>query len=113
KLYDPATRSYGEGQSGSNAYNLDYGDGGWLLWPVQYLPYSDPRMQGEADAVYASVTKTLAGDRGQYEGKALLGLGYAWHADPAKLRLLRAPLAFIARSLTTPTGLLGESWEKL
>src|SRR5438270_7302266 len=32
-LYDPATHAYREGNSGGNAYNVSYGDGGWLLWP--------------------------------------------------------------------------------
>src|SRR5436305_2401093 len=42
RLYDPAKRAYREGNSGGNSYNLDYSDGGWLLWPVRYKPYADP-----------------------------------------------------------------------
>jgi hypothetical protein len=109
RLYDPGRHAYGEGASGSNAYNLDYSDGGWLLWPVQHKPYDDPTMRGEADAVDRAMRASLAAPRGQYEAKALLGLAYA-RRDPAELAQLREPLAYMAQSLTTPTGLLGESW---
>jgi hypothetical protein len=112
KLYDPAKGAYGEGQAGGNAYNLDYSDGGWLLWPVQYKPYSDPTMRGEAATVDKSMRAALAGPRGQYEAKALLGLAFA-RRDPVGLAALRGPLAYMARSLTTSTGLFGESWTRL
>jgi hypothetical protein len=111
-LYDPGTRRYREGVFGANAYNLDYGDGGWLLWPVQYRPYSDPAMVGEADAVDRSMESSLAGSRGQYEAKALLGLAYA-RRDRSELTHLRQTLSYMARVLTTPTGLFGESWIRL
>ena len=65
RLYDPGKRAYGEGASGSNAYNLDYSDGGWLLWPVQYKRYDDPTMRGEADAVDRALRASLAAPRGQ------------------------------------------------
>jgi hypothetical protein len=109
RLYDPGKRAYGEGASGSNAYNLDYSDGGWLLWPVQYKPYDDPTMRGEADAVDRALRASLAAPRGQYEAKALLGLAYA-RRGPGELARLRRPLGYMARVLTTPTGLFGESW---
>ena len=109
RLYDPGTRSDGEGSAGGNASNLDYSDGGWLLWPVQYKPYPDPTMRGEADAVARAMSASLAAPRGQYEAKALLGLAYAGR-DPAALR---DTLAYMARALTTPTGLFGESWTRL
>jgi hypothetical protein len=113
KLYEPARHAYGEGNAGGNAYNLDYSDGGWLLWPVQYKPYDDPKMQGEAAAVEHAMDASLAGPRGQYESKALLGLAYAYAHDPAGLARLRTTLAYMASTLTTPTGLFGESWERL
>jgi hypothetical protein len=112
RLYDPAKRAYGEGTSGGNAYNLDYSDGGWLLWPVRYKPYDDPTMRGEAATVDRAMRSSLAGPRGQYEAKALLGLAYA-RRDPAELARLRRPAAYMARALTTPTGLFGESWIRI
>jgi GH15 family glucan-1,4-alpha-glucosidase len=112
RLYDPAKGAYGEGASGGNAYNLDYSDGGWLLWPVQYKPYADPRMRGEAATVDRAMRTALAGPRGQYEAKALLGLAYA-RRDPAELARLRGPLGYMARALTTRTGLFGESWIRI
>ena len=111
-LYDPAKRAYREGNSSGNAYNLDYGDGGWLLWPVRFRPYGDPRMRGERAAVESAMRPALKGPRGQYEGKALLGVAYAYGGPPSAARL-RGTLAYMARTLTTPTGLFGESWTRL
>ncbi len=112
-LYDPASHSYREGNSSANAYNLIYGDGGWLLWPVQLHPYSDPRMTGEANAVRAALDASLRAPEGEYEMKALLGLAYAWGTPtPAESHELRSVLSYIARSLTTPTYLFGEAWER-
>jgi hypothetical protein len=111
-LYDPATRSYREGNSGGNAYNLDYSDGGWLLWPVRYRAYDDPTMRGERTRVERSMRAALAGPRGQYEAKALLGLAHA-SGDAAAQARLRGTLGYMARALTTPTGLFGESWTRL
>ncbi len=112
-LYDPATRSYREGNAKGNAYNLDYGDGGWLLWPVRFRPYTDETMRGEAAAVGRSMSDSLRSARGEYEAKALLALAYAWSRPTrAQSTLLRSTLAYMAARLTTPTGLFGEAWER-
>jgi hypothetical protein len=113
-LYDPAAKSYKPGNSAANAYNVDYGDGGWMLWPVHFRPYGDSTMVGEADAVYAAMNKSLAAPRGQYEAKALLGLSYAWNPFSREhARQLRQALRYMASALTTRTGLFGESWKRL
>ncbi len=110
-LYDPATHSYVAGTG--NAYNVTYGDGGWLLWPVRLHPYSDPRMAGEAKAVMKAMRASLRAPRGQYEAKALLGLAHAWKPySPGHRRRLQSTLRYMAGALTTPTGLFGESWER-
>jgi nucleotide-binding universal stress UspA family protein len=112
-LYDPATRSYREGNNAGNAYNFSYGDGGWLLWPVQLRPYTSSTMIGEASAVSAEMEASFRAHQGGYEGKALLGLAYAWSTPtPAESAELRAALAYMASALTTSTGLFGESWER-
>ncbi len=112
-LYDPATGSYREGNAKGNAYNLDYGDGGWLLWPVQFRPYSDATMQGEAAAVARSMSRSLRSAHGEYEAKALLALAHAWSRPThAQAALLRSTLSYMAARLTTPTGLFGEAWER-
>jgi hypothetical protein len=113
-LYDPKTRAYQNGFSAGNTYFMDYGDGGWMLWPVAFKPYSDETMIGEADHVYDAMSKSLAAPRGQYEAKALLGLGYAWQPlSDVHRQELRQALALVAHSQTTSTGLLGESWKRL
>jgi GH15 family glucan-1,4-alpha-glucosidase len=112
-LYDPRAHAYREGDSAANAYNLSYGDGGWLLWPVRFRPYDDPTMRGEADAVRRAMDASLAGRAGEYEAKALLALGYAWkRPTPSQSRELRRVLSYLASRLTTPTGLFGEAWER-
>jgi hypothetical protein len=112
-LYDPKTRSYKPGSQVGNSYNVDYGDGGWLLWPVRFKPYRNPTMRGEAHAVYRAMERSLHAARGQYEAKALLGLAHAWRPYSAKhRRQLVRTLRYLAGALTTPTGLFGESWER-
>jgi len=107
-LYDPGAHAYREGNSAGNAYNVAYGDGGWLLWPVRFRRYSDPTMVGEAAAVRRALAASLASPQGSYEGKAVLALAYAGFPrgdlDPT--------LSYMARSLTTPTGLFGEAWRR-
>jgi len=112
-LYDPQANAYREGNNAGNAYNVEYGDGGWLLWPVAFHPYDDPRMQGEARRVAGAMEASLASRQGSYEGKALVGLTYAWQpATPSQHAELVDALHHIA-STATPTGLLGEAWERL
>ena len=112
-LYDPQSKSYRETSTLPNGYNVDYGDGGWMLWPVAYHAYSDPTMVGEAAQVDASMQKSLGSARGQYEGKALLGLAYAWsNPTSAQKQEMLGTLSYMAADLTTNTGLFGESWTK-
>lgn len=113
KLYDPATHTYREGENAGNAYNLDYGDGGWLLWPVQFRPLNSSTMVTEARAVWAEMQSSFKATAGEYEGKALLGVAYTWsHPTMAQRAELNATLAYFAAKLTTPTGLFGEAWER-
>jgi hypothetical protein len=110
RLYSPRAHAYREGPSSTTALPVSYEDGGLMLWPTRFLPYSDPRMQGEADATFSAMQASFSGRAGDYEGVALLGLCHAWRHDRAKTRLLRHTLAYMAESLTTPTGLFGEGW---
>ncbi|MFY9615250.1 MAG: hypothetical protein WAT58_07595, partial [Candidatus Dormiibacterota bacterium] len=112
-LYDAASQSYRESGNLPNGYNVDYGDGGWLLWPVAFRPYNEPKMIGEANQVDKSMGTSLASNRGQYEAKALLGLAYAWsNPTAAQKKDLLDTLSFMASGLTTNTGLFGESWTR-
>jgi hypothetical protein len=70
-------------------------------------------MRGEADAVRAAMEASLRSQHGEYEGKALLALSYAWsEPTPAQSRELHRVLSYLASALTTPTGLLGEAWQR-
>ena len=112
-LYDPSAHAYAEGNAGGNAYNVSYGDGGWLLWPVQFKPYDDASMEGEAAAVRQAMDKSLGSAQGEYETKALLGLAMAsTHPDAGQRAELRRTLHYMASALTTPTGLFGEAWKR-
>lgn len=113
KLYDPQRRAYGEGNTAGNAYDTDYEDGGWLLWPVVLKPYSDQSMLGEADDVFKTLDASLAAANGEYESRGLLGLAHAWKR-PTRTQAagMQRVLTYMATSLTTPTGLFGEAWRR-
>lgn len=112
-LYDPDRNSYALGKPFGNVYRV-YEYGGWLLWPVRFRPYGDRRMVGEAAAVNAAMRRSLASPRGAYEAKALLGLSHAWKpfSRPHRVALERT-LRYLARALTTATGLFGEAWTRV
>ena len=115
-LYDPRAQAYGEGSSAGNGYAAAYQDGAWALWPVRLHPPTDPRMVAEAGAVLGAVRSSLAAPRGEYESKAILALAHAWPRSRRTRRqagALRGMLLDVAARLTTPTGLLGEAWERL
>ncbi|MHB1712025.1 MAG: hypothetical protein ACYCV7_11580 [Acidimicrobiales bacterium] len=112
-LYSPSAHAYREGPSTGAALPVSFEDGGLLLWPARLHSYSDPRMQGEAIATQASMNASLASTQGSYEAVALLGLCHAWrHTQPARLAGLRSTLRYEASTLTTPTGLFGETWQR-
>ncbi len=70
-------------------------------------------MVGEANAVSSEMQASFRGPEGEYEGKALLGLAYAWsRPTQAQSAELHSTLAYMASALTTPTGLFGEAWER-
>jgi len=113
KLWDPVHGAYEEQAGRSSALHVSYTDGGWLLWPVALHPYSDVRMQNEAGAVWSAMEQSFASNSGGYEGKALLGVCAAEQpATPAQHSALQSELHFMATTLTTPTGLFGEFWQR-
>ncbi|MHB8449173.1 MAG: hypothetical protein ACYDAQ_01690 [Mycobacteriales bacterium] len=112
-LYDPSQQAYREQPSASTALPVLYTDGGWLLWPVQLHPRTDPRMSGEASAVWSSMLASLASNSGGYEGKALLGVCETDNpATLAQHRSMQHVLHEFATQLTTDTGLFGEFWQR-
>jgi hypothetical protein len=100
------------------AWTVDYGDGGWALWPVQVDDQSSPRMRAQAVETAKAVAPSFlapGGTRtiGSYEAKALLGMAVHDRAvgDEAGLGEVRRGLEWIAQVEATPgTHLLGESW---
>jgi GH15 family glucan-1,4-alpha-glucosidase len=117
-LYDPQLHAYQENHPqpnfcGGNVCTTDFGDGGWMLWPGAFKAFSDPTMIGEASRVRSTMDSNLAGSRGGYEAKGLLGLAHAWSSPTAdQYRGLTSTLSYMAASLPTPTGLFGESWRR-
>ena len=112
-LYEPAQRAYREQPGNSSAQPVLYTDGGWLLWPVRLHAVADPRMQGEAQAVWQAMLASLDSTSGGYEGKALLGVCETWSpATPAQHQALQSALHTFATGLTTDTGLFGEFWQR-
>ncbi|HEX4864159.1 MAG TPA: hypothetical protein VFV02_08810, partial [Acidimicrobiales bacterium] len=113
KLYDPSVGAYEEQPGATSAAPVSFADGGWLLWPVQLHPYSDPRMVGESKAVWSAMLTSLNGNSGGYEAKALLGVCDAWSPLSAVNKAkLDGQLHYMATQLTTNTGLFGEWWQR-
>jgi GH15 family glucan-1,4-alpha-glucosidase len=113
RLYDSKRREYTEGDTTGNAYNAAYQEGGWLLWPVQIKAASDPVMRDEAKAVQRTMEASFAAPFGEYESRGLLGLAHQWsRPTPAQTTAMKRDLAYIARTVTTPTGLFGEAWKR-
>ena len=113
KLYDPQRREYSEGNTTGNAYDAAYEDGGWLLWPVELKPAGDPVMRDEALAVQKTMDASFKAPAGEYESRGLLGLAHQWsRPTPDQRAAMQHDLSYTARSITTPTGLLGEAWKR-
>jgi GH15 family glucan-1,4-alpha-glucosidase len=111
ELYDPETLTY-RGQAGSSAA-ASFQRKGWLLWPTQIKPRTDPAMAATARQVNQSVGTALAGAKGSYELKGVLGLSYQWANPTARqARSMKRYLRYIAEDQTTPTGLFGEAWQR-
>ena len=112
-LYDPSVGAYDEQPGAASAAPVSFTDGGWLLWPVELHPYSDPRMVGESNAVWSAMLGSLNQNSGGYEGKALLGVCEAWSPlTTATKAKLDGQLHYMATRLTTNTGLFGEWWQR-
>lgn len=111
ELFDPETLIYKNRAGSSQAASTQRQ--GWLLWPTVIKPRTDPAMKLMARRVNRGVAQGLAGDRGSYETKGVLGLAYQW-ADPTprQARAMKRHLIYMADEQTTPTGLFGEAWQR-
>jgi hypothetical protein len=111
ELVDPETHEYL--RSAGSTTPASFQEQGWLLWPVQIKPRSHPAMDEMAVRVNRGVREALAGPRGSYELKGVLGLSYQWrHPTPRQSRAMKRHLAYIAEEQTTRTGLIGEAWQR-
>jgi hypothetical protein len=104
-------QTYGAAQA---AYD---GEDAVLTWPACFLPFDNPRMAKHLEAVWAQVAPTFDEPargrrlRGQYEGKALLALAYAWQSDATHMARVRRGLTWVAHHHATPdTHVMGEVW---
>jgi GH15 family glucan-1,4-alpha-glucosidase len=111
ELVDPETGEYL--RSAGSTTRASFKEQGWLLWPVRIKPRSDPAMDEMALRVNQGVRESLAGPRGSYELKGVLGLSYQWrHPTIRQSRAMKRHLAYIASEQTTQTGLFGEAWQR-
>jgi hypothetical protein len=103
----------------TGAWTLDFGDGGWALWPVRVeRSYAHERMRAQAEAVWAAVQPSFSAPngprmRGQYEAKALHGLAWYHRAtDAGGIERVKRGLEWIAgvQARAQRTGILGEAW---
>ncbi|MBN8866449.1 MAG: hypothetical protein J0H98_02745 [Solirubrobacterales bacterium] len=111
ELFNPETSTYLTKAGSSQA--ASFKEQGWLLWPTQIRPRTDPAMKTMALNVDKGVREALAGAKGSYELKGVLGLSYQWANPTARQsRSMKRHLAYIANEQTTPTGLIGEAWRR-
>ncbi|MDQ2622327.1 MAG: hypothetical protein M3Y45_04720 [Actinomycetota bacterium] len=111
ELYDPETLTYLRAAGSSRVASFQ--EQGWLLWPTQIRPRTDPAMDAMALRVEKGVREALAGPKGSYELKGVLGLSYQWSKPTVRQsRAMKQHLSFIANEQTTPTGLIGEAWQR-
>lgn len=110
ELFDP---EIGYLRAAGSTRAAPYQEQGWLLWPTQIRPRTDPEMDAMALRVDQGVRDALAGPKGSYETKGVLGLSYQWARPTARQsRAMKGHLIYIAREQTTPTGLIGEAWQR-
>lgn len=111
ELFDPETLIYKNRAGSTQAASTQRQ--GWLLWPTVIKPRTDPAMKLMARRVNQGVAQGLAGARGSYETKGVLGLAYQWaNPNPRQARAMKRHLNYIADEQTTPTGLFGEAWQR-
>lgn len=76
----------------------------YMIYPVEFLPVDDPRMQNTAEKVYDEwLEPILAGETagGSYLGLASIALARAWQGQPDKLVRVEGALDFIVHELPT------------
>lgn len=80
------------------------GAGAWLIWPAEFLPAGDPRMQAHADYVLGEMQPFFRGetDSGAYFGKATAALARLWRNDIERRARLEPILLSLVRDVSTP-----------
>jgi len=110
-LYNPVNQTYLD-RDGSTAV-ANFKNQGWLLWPAQIRPRNDPAMAEMAIRVEKGVRESLAGAKGSYELKGIVGLSRFWNRPTLRQsRALKRHLIFLANEQTTPVGVFGEAWQR-
>lgn len=102
-FWDPAKGTFREMGTGGNPLGPPTQPTAWLVWPTEFLPYADPRIQSSCDWLWSHlelVTKKQVTDSA-YDPKTTLSLAYAWRGDAAKIAKLRAAFETFTHELPT------------
>ncbi len=111
ELFDPETLTYKNRADSDQTASTQRQ--GWLLWPTVIKTRNDPAMKLMARRVNQGVAQSLAGAKGSYETKGILGLAFQWKNPTARQsRAMERHIEYIAAEQTTPTGLIGEAWQR-
>jgi len=83
----------------ADAYTLAY-----MIYPVEFLPADDQRMQNTAEAIYQWLLPILHGetDGGSYLGLITIALARAWEGDAEKMARLDEAMDFLVHAIPTP-----------
>ena len=88
----------------------------YMIYPFEFLPPDDPRMQATAEAIWEYIEPIIDGQTngGSYLGLLGVSLAKAWKNDPDKRPRVEALLEFVVHELPLPgTQLYGECFVNL
>jgi hypothetical protein len=112
--WDPTLRAWADPSSGTAFNGGPHKSSAWLLWPVQFQSFTDPRTLSTADWIFGGLSDVVKKKTtiSAYDPKLILSLAKAWRGDPAKTALLRDALATFTHELPTDGTLhVGEFYE--
>lgn len=101
--WDAGARAFFDAGGSGNPIGPPTQPSAWIVWPVPFLPTSDPRIQSTADWLFSSLSQVVAKKvpESAYDAKTTLSLAFAWRGDPAKTARLRDAFRMLTDELPT------------
>jgi hypothetical protein len=94
----------------------NFGPRGIIIWPTQFLPISDSKMDNHAEALsqqlqpYFEKSDKATNTEWWYIGKATMAMAYTWQDNPEKINLVKSNLKTLLKDVCTQdTWVYGET----